>query len=332
MFRKLTFAVLFVLFGIPVPCHADTPKTVTASNLTYPTIYEEEDNVHAALRPPTGMQVKSFDIEARQPTYVIGQDHTGTGNFPPGTDPVYPYADPGVFKIYDDGTTVIDAVRESTSWRPTAMTVNYGSTTIPNIHFLQVYRRIPGVDSWPQIAVLYTDSYIRLKPFPELGRTDQAFGSSVIVGPSDDLHRPYADISSMTYLPGLDAFKLTYRAGGSSEIAFEAVNRDVTRVGVTVDYGSTAFARLRSMYVAMGDADVDHVHWLDSAGVAHSDPILNFAGGTGSQFLFTRDVRSLHNTSAPDIWFGNFAVVPEPLSLLCALPLLALALLRRGRT
>jgi len=302
----------------------------TASNLTYPTIYEEEDNVHVALRPGSGRTISSFKIEARQPTYPIGVDHTEPGKFPPpGNDPVYHFSNPGTFQLYDDGITVVNAVREPTFWRPTAMSVSAVNKagaviTQPSIHYIQLYRKIDGASSWPQAAVIYTDSNMRLKPQPQLGRSDQAFGSSIIVGPAEDAKRPVADIRSLKYLAASNSLRVEYLNGGSAILQLEAINRQVTRVGVTVDYDDDAFARFRSMFVSNGDSDVDHVRWLDPAGTVHNDPILTYAGSAATEFLFTRDHWSIHNTSAPDIWVGNFVVVPEPWVLWAVIPVLLL--------
>lgn len=61
------------------------------------------------------------------------------------------------------------------------------------------------------------------------------------------------------------------------------------------------FVTFRSMFVAEGNADVGRVRWRDTSGVMYDDPIIAFAGGEGSEWLFYRSSRSTHNTSAPDI-------------------------------
>ena len=81
------------------------------------------------------------------------------------------------------------------------------------------------------------------------------------------------------------------------------MNRSVTRVRVTVNYPTDTLplAVFRSMFVTEGNADADHVEWLDATGALRNDPILTFPGNTGTEWLFRRQTRSRHNTSAPDI-------------------------------
>jgi hypothetical protein len=81
------------------------------------------------------------------------------------------------------------------------------------------------------------------------------------------------------------------------------INRAKARIEVSVNYPAEShpFATFRSMFVANGNADVDHVRWTDTSGGLHDDPIMAFAGGEGGQWLFQRSTRSQQNTSAPDI-------------------------------
>jgi len=77
----------------------------------------------------------------------------------------------------------------------------------------------------------------------------------------------------------------------------------MARVDITVNYptGTLPFATFRSMFVADGNADVDHVRWKDASGALHDDAIMTFSGGEGTEWFFYRRTRSQHNTSAPDI-------------------------------
>lgn len=300
------FLVMVTVAGSWTAAGEPAPPTVRAVNHSYKTIYEEEDNVHVAFQAPAGQRVVRFSVEARHPDYVIGQDNGEPGQLVPANDPAFAYADSGSFKVYDDGTTYIMAVRMGAFWRPQAMTVRVGQSSLENAHFLQVHRRLPGTDSYPQIAVLYTDGNIRLKPFPQPGRSDQLFGSSIIIGPAGDERRPVCDLASLEYLPQADAFKAVYRSGGSATLRLRALDRQVLRLEVEPDYSGPAFARFRSMYVADGNSDADQLRWHDAAGQWQEDPILAFKSAEGGQFLLARHIRSRHNTSAPDYWVGNF--------------------------
>ncbi|MGE5609381.1 MAG: hypothetical protein ACM359_09010 [Bacillota bacterium] len=284
----------------------DVGGVVEAINLSYPTQAEEEDNVHVALKASPDQPIQSFAIEARQPTYEIGADHAQPGRFAAAA-PAHPFDGPGMFILYDDGKTRIQAVRQASFWRPAAMTVRVGGVTMPNIHFLQLYRQIPGTDSRPQILVLYTDGNLRLKPLPQPGRHDQLFGTSVLIGPADDSKRPVADIARVEYEPKLDTLQLTYRSGEAARITIETVSCQATRIRVSVGYRCPTFARIRSMFVADGNSDVDRIRWHDAQGTLRTKPILAFtAAAQATDFLFMRQVRSLHNTSAPDLWLGDF--------------------------
>jgi hypothetical protein len=60
--------------------------------------------------------------------------------------------------------------------------------------------------------------------------------------------------------------------------------------------GRAPMAMLRSMFVAEGNADVDRV--ADDTGVVR---IPDFDETSGRSLFFFRGVRSMHNTSAPDL-------------------------------
>jgi hypothetical protein len=153
----------------------------------------------------------------------------------------------------------------------------------------------------------------RRQPAPQAagsrGRHRPGVRSSVIVGPAAESNRPFAAVKSITYLPASDTFKVVYQQGSATLRVLEA-DRAVTRVRVTGNYAATPslpFATFRSMFVAMANDDVDHVSWNGAAGGTSGDePILSFSATAATQYLFARDVRSEHNTSAPDIWIGDF--------------------------
>jgi hypothetical protein len=156
---------------------------------------------------------------------------------------------------------------------------------------------------------MYADGNLRLKPQAAVDGTDPAFGSSVIVGPAAESNRPFAAVKSNTYLPASDTFKVVYQQGSATLRVLEA-DRAVTRVRVTGNYAATPslpFATFRSMFVATANDDVDHVSWNGAAGGTSGDePILSFSATAATQYLFARDFRSEHNTSAPDMWIGDF--------------------------
>jgi hypothetical protein len=273
---------------------------VLAANRSTATQCAEEDNVNIPL---TG-QVASFIIEATHPTYPVT-----LGNCDPDFSNCQPALSgfsftPGVFKLFDDGETVVEAVREASWWRPSGMAAAVDDRSqAPDAHYVRIYRRIADTSEYPQVLVLYQDGNLRLIPQPPVGASSVCFGSSVIVGPAATAQRPIAEIDSVTYVSQSQSLEVKYRDGGTATIILRDVNRDLTRVQVNVNYptGALPFATFRSMFVADGNADVDHVRWVDAAGVTRDDPVMTFPGGEGTEWLFDRRTRSRHNTSAPGI-------------------------------
>ncbi len=271
-----------------------------AANQSTITQCAEEDNVNIPL---TG-QIASFIIEATHPTYPVAPDNCAPdfSNCSPALSG-FSFT-PGVFKLFDDGETVVEAVREASWWRPSGMAAAVNDQPqAPDAHYVRIYRRIADTSEYPQVLVLYQDGALRLIPQPPVGASSVCFGSSVIIGSAAAAQRPIAEIVSVTYVSQSQSLEVKYRDGGSATIILRDVNRDLTRVQVNVNYptGALPFATFRSMFVADGNADVDYVKWVDAAGVTRDDPILTFPGGEGKEWFFDRQTRSRHNTSAPGI-------------------------------
>ena len=157
--------------------------------------------------------------------------------------------------------------------------------------------------------MLYQDGNLRLKPHKQIDGPDPCFGSSEIVGPAAMTERPSAAIATLQYLSSTGEIYIEY-TNGSAVLSLE-VDRAQATATVTVNYDTSnlPFTTFRSMFVTDGNADVDHVEWvewIDSTGVVHNDPILNFQGGIGTRWFFHRDTVSDHNTSAP-----NISIIPH---------------------
>jgi hypothetical protein len=320
LLADLSLAALLIVGWLP-PSPAAAESLVLARNETVPTLCAEEDNVNVALLTPSNRIITSYSIEARHPAYPYDEDHGDPiwGNCPPGGGIDFPFDNPGRFSVYNDGITDVVAVREERWWRPTGMTVIGRDNTVYDAHYIAVHRMVePG--NYPQVLVFYQDGNLRLKPHPPEGRVDTLFGTSVVVGPAPVSDRPFVDVSSVEYLHDSDSFEITYSSGESARLRFDAVTRELSRVQVEVGYATpadVAFATFRSMYVADGIADADHMEWVDPTGAEYGHLILGFPGGLGSEFFLYRESWSIHNTSAPDIWVGDFqlSVVPEPQTL-----------------
>jgi hypothetical protein len=271
-----------------------------ATNVSSATLCTEEDNVNIAL---VGC-VSSFTIQASHPAYDVTTNYCGanTNNCPaPGPD----YSFTGLTnEIYNDGLTIVEAVRESQWWRPNGMLAS-DDADIPltNIHYIRIYRKIADTNEWPQFFVLYMDGNLRLIPHPPFRLSNVCFGSPVIVGPADIAQRPIAEISAVRFVSSSNLVEVSYAAGGNAVIELTEVNRTNALVRVAVGYpGNRPFATFRSMYVQDGNADVDRVSCVDANGVVGvGTPVLTYAGGEASSCFFYRSTPSAHNTTAPHI-------------------------------
>jgi hypothetical protein len=306
----------------------------------------EVDNVNVPLFSRGNSEpISSYVIEARHPKYEFDEDFTEavwTGWDDPEQED-FRFKHPGRFTIYDDGVTAVIAVRKAKWWRPHGMTAIGEQDTVLDAHRVVVHRRIGR--EYPEVLVLYQDGNLRLKPLP---RVDQpggvnAFGSSVVVGPAPTSDRPIAEVSAVQYLRDSNSLEIIYCSGESANLRLDAVTRESTRVEVKVNYATSpgvAFATIRSMYLADDNADVERVAWTGADRQLGDQHVTAFGRVQGSEFLFKRDtVSTKHNTSAPDIWIGNFesASTRRPtmvflLPALAALGVLAFCLRsRRGK-
>jgi|GEM_PF-335623 len=290
-----------------------------AINNSYITPCAEFDNVDI----PLFGNITSFDIIATHPTYNVSGDFSCATNFtncPNPGDPEYPdypdYPFPSdTYILFDDGETVIQAVREALWWQPHGMNASVNSNTpVTDIHSIRVSRKIVGANEWPQFFVLYSDGNSRLIPHPPNGSSSVCFASSVIIGSANVAERPIVNISSVRYISSSKTMEVIYRDGGSAILGLSEVNRSMARVKVTVNFSTEKlpFATFRSMYVSDGNADVDHIRWLDVNGVIHNESIMEFQGGEGSEWLFYRSIWSKHNPSGPDMAVKNFIAKRSP--------------------
>lgn len=295
-----TLALVALLRLAALPALAEAPPT-TARNLSTPTLCAEEDNVNI----PVSGDVGAFVIEARHPVYEVGLDtcQADFRNCPPAGGDDFLFT-PGEWKLFDDGTTVVVAVRLEHWWQPGGMTFSVdGGTPVEDVHYVRIHRRIEGTGEYPEFFVLYMDGNLRLIPQPPAGRPFVCYGSSVLVGPAAQGPRPVAEIASARYLSAARTLEVSYAEGGSATLELSEVNRTRALVTARVAYPVAAhpFATLRSMYVADGNADADHIRFVDESGSEQTQPILSFTEATGRDWELRRLTRSAHNTSAPDL-------------------------------
>ena len=261
------------------PGPASSESSPWAENSSYTTTCAEEDNVNVPIFAP---DVKDFRVVATHPTYEVGVDNC---------DPDFSGCDLGnggtavqsadtCSQFPNDGITVVEVCVVPDWWRPYTMNVVVGDQEDSG-HYLRLYRKIAGEDSWPQFLVLYEDGNMRLKPHPPEGRPDVCFGSSVILGPATLGTRPYVDIQEVEVNTQTLSLAITYRDGGEANVNL-SVNRMEAAADVQVGYETTGnpVATFRSMWVADGNSDVDHVEagqgefpilgtWLTNVSLRH---------------------------------------------------------------
>jgi len=311
---KSKYTVALAILACSLTCATVDAAPIVARNGTVPTLCAEHDNISVGLAAPDSYRITSFSFAMSHPTYEWTVDHTAPdfSNCQPTEEPVYDFT-PATRGVPGTGAAGIVAVTEPQWWLPTGMTVIANDTAIEDVHYIAMHREMyPG--HWPQVLVIYADGNIRAKPFAPAGVFDTIFGSSFIIGPVEQSTRPFAAIKSLQYIPATDSLNIIYANEQTATLTIDEITRDVLRInvdvsGLTLEPGQR-FANLRSMIVNEGNADADHMAWVDDAGVEHDDPILDFAGGLGSEFFLYRETLSIHNTSAPDILVGDFEVEP----------------------
>ena len=212
-----------------------------------------------------------------------------------------------IAEVYNDGITIVKAIGKDFWWLyPQAMVLRNTRTGSQwsNVVYLRVLRKVPSINSWPEVFVLYQDGNSRILTFPPSGIDWIPFGSSVIIGSSDpDSFRPYAAISRVDFDPRTLKFTLYFSTGGQAVLSI-ATNITTTLVTVSnITYATNAsrpFATFRSMWVSDGNSDVDHVR-SDAGARAWHIMQDRWTRLTGKNFLFFRTCVSQHNTLSPDI-------------------------------
>ena len=272
-------------------------------NNSYQTLCAEEDNIDISLYYPNAY---AYKITATHPAYipttVIDQGENWTNCNFANIIRDKKVSTETIKKIYDDGDVVIETVNLDSWWRTgESMTVSIeGGNSEHNVTYFRIYKLIEQTNwDYPQVFVLYEDGNCRIIPQPPLDLNEVKFGSSVIIGASENLERPFADIDLVDIDPSNLSMIITYGDGTTANVAFQ-VNRSQNIVYVSnVKYDTTnyPFARFRSMWVQDGNADVDSIRTQDGV-----FSIMN--GWTeleGNWWQFYRITPSIHNTYSPDI-------------------------------
>lgn len=289
---SISLAFLCIAGALFPSGEAASASLAKAVNRSYPTTCAEEDNINVPLR---GRQISRYEIVATHPRYEIGQDSCSEDFSGCGQAAPRPQAD-FCSKMFDDGTNIVETCVVPDWWRPDTMEVIVDGR-LQRGHYLRMYRKLSDADSWPQFLVLYQDGNLRLKPQPPQSLPDTCFGSSIVLGPAKSARRPFVDVLQVNIDIGTLSMDVVYQEGGSAHVDL-GVDRTAARAAVQVNYWlKFPFATFRSMFVGDGNSDVDHITTPTT-----NLPILgDWKRLPASSWLFSRQIRSRHNTSAPDI-------------------------------
>lgn len=154
---------------------------------------------------------------------------------------------------------------------------------------------------------LLQDGNARLVHLPRPGLDWVPFGSSVIIGPCDPkVKRPASPIAHVHLDPVTLTLFVTFTDGSGSTLRLRVLEDRTelwvtnTRQATSPSGGRQAFATLRSMWVADGNADCDSVQVEGQLPVAVLGDWPPMAARSVS---FFRRCESRHLTLAPDITF-----------------------------
>lgn len=249
-------------------------------------------------------QITNFSIFATHPLFTPSNFicNANFDNCVPGTNIDYYFPDPQNWTLqYGGGWARVS--RTPSFWRPHGMDfyLNGEYSGVADAHLLEIAKTIPGVTESPIFLAVYSDGYFRLIPFPPVGQPDICMGASVIIGPSEPSERPYSDISAIDFRPTNNTLFVTYRTGGTALIDYGSVSRICATLKVSVNYPTDIpFCTIRTMFVSNGNSDCDSVIWQNGSTITTND-IMDFHGGSGTNWLFCRRYHSIQRDSAPDI-------------------------------
>jgi hypothetical protein len=285
-------------------------------NLSKPTNCAEFDNVYFTLTNP---QVRRFEIEVSAPVYLADMKTDSTGpDFANceamKDDPKHTFT-PKTLTLYEDDRTRIVGHTHEQSWRARGAEVVVGKVDEADLHLIQLFEKVDG--EFTEFLVFYPfDGYWRAKPLPTEKFPAAAYGSSFLVGPIEEQHRPIVDVSRLEIDGRARIFRMTFAKGGKGELRVRSADRekvvlDVSLEGLAGGAEAPPFAGLRSMFVTPTNADVARVGWRMDGGL-FNEGVMDFKSTSTTEVRFDRIELSRHNTSAPDVTFRGFqAAAPK---------------------
>ncbi|NWB98107.1 hypothetical protein HX882_19605 [Pseudomonas gingeri] len=293
-------------------------RSVTIINASRPTQCAEEDNVYIKL---LAQNIRHLTIEARQPSYIdtLKSDRS-TSDFshchfnaaPPLRPADHPFA-PRQIVLWESENYLMIGNTYATFWRPQAPDIEVNGQHHADIHLIQLFlkdKTEPTLGRHEFLVLYPSDGYWRAKPIPALSLNDSVYGSSFLVGPITDAERPFVELTQVRFSPETMSFSLSYADGSQGLMKIARINRERITLHYTHDREFPTprpLAAIRSMYVSPDNADVAEVSFRTVAsGPLIRTPLSEFTEARVQQVNFGRSQPSRHNTSAPDIWFGNF--------------------------
>jgi len=288
------------------------PTGVEVANLSMPTLCSEVDNVFVPL---SGEAIAGFRVEARHPAYIgtvvadsSAADYTDCDR---SAEQFFEF-DTRRVTLYEDRSIWLIGYVFERYWRQKDVPVRVGERIEHGLHMIQLWRQGPRGPE--EFLVLYPpDGYWRLRPLTPAHLANTAYGSSVLIGPVEEKARPLVEIRDVTFDPDLSRLTLSFDAGGSATVQVTAAEESGTVLDVAFEGAprNGAFAALRSMYVMPGNADVAEAGWRSGDSPYWTiEPLPSFAAAEDVRELWLgRTVVSRHNSSAPDILFGDFLSV-----------------------
>ncbi|HEX2216629.1 MAG TPA: hypothetical protein VHG27_08070 [Xanthobacteraceae bacterium] len=306
---------LALLCLLTVASRAADDLAVDVLNASEPTLCAEKDNVYLQL---VSGEVHRFTVEAVHPAYIgtIVADRWAPDfrNCDMSADPAHKFA-PRRVTLFETAEWQLVGHTFPNFWRSNQVPVRVGSRVETGLHLLQLWTRFQ--ERAEEVLVLYpTDGYWRARPLPPAHLRWSAYGSSFLIGPVETVARPLVDIREVTFDPATRSFRLAFVRGGSTTLRLEHLDQD--RIVLAVEFETAAapperpFAALRSMFVTEGNADVAHVGWRGKGEPGwRQAPVMDFSRAKAVEIWAGRVVPSRHNTSAPDMIFGNFSAAPR---------------------
>ncbi len=300
-----------LLANAPAAAASAGRVAVEVSNRSTPVLCAEKDNVTIALTSP---KVRSFRIEAAHPAYMgslqrdnFKADWTAC-DF--SADPAFkPATPPKRVTLYEEIGFWLVGHTFASNWRPATATVRVGDRVTRDIHLLQLWQIRPM--GGEEILVLYPqDGYWRIRPMAPPDRAPTAFGSSVLIGPTEKQGRPVVRIKEVVFDPKTRSFTLSFARGGTATVTLARADHGLAALDVAFDAAITdrPFAMLRSMYVTSFNNDVARiaVRPAEATGWRETD-IMRFDRAAATDVWLGRTAPSRHNTSSPDIVFKQFS-------------------------